>query len=63
MSGKSVYRDAARTQLWGQTANVDAMASTGTGALQSFNIYGRVPPQATPAPGAFNDLVAVTITY
>jgi spore coat protein U-like protein len=59
----AVYKDAAHSQLWGQTANVDAQAAVGTGAVQSFNIYGRVPAQSTPAPGGFSDLVAITVTY
>ena len=61
--GYTMYRDSGRSQVWGQTANIDALASTGTGALQSFTIYGRVPAQTTPAPGSFSDLVALTVTY
>ena len=58
-----VYRDAARSQLWGVTASTDTLASTGTGALQTFQVYGRVPVQATPAAGNYTDTLAVTVTY
>jgi spore coat protein U-like protein len=59
----SIYRDAGHTQVWGVTSGTDTLASTGTGAVQSFNIYGRVAVQTTPAPGSYTDTLAVTITY
>ncbi|MCA0401383.1 MAG: spore coat U domain-containing protein [Proteobacteria bacterium] len=59
----SLYRDAARTQLWGVTTGTDTAAGTGTGANQTMTIYGRVPSQASPVPGAYTDTVTVTITY
>ena len=59
----SLYRDASRTQLWGVTQNVDTTAGTGNGSLQTYTAYGRVAAQATPAQGAYSDLVSVTITY
>jgi outer membrane usher protein len=39
------------------------VASTGNGASQPFTVYGRVPPQTTPTPGAYSDTVTVTVTY
>ncbi len=59
----AVYRDAGRTQVWGANQNVDTQAATGTGAVQTFTAYGRVPVQTTPAQGSFTDTVAITITY
>lgn len=59
----TIYRDAARTQLWGNTAGTDTVAGTGNGAAQSITAYGRVPPQNTPAPGVYSDVVAITVTY
>ncbi len=59
----ALYRDAAHTQVWGDTIGTNTLASTGTGAGQSFAIYGRVPVQTTPAPGAYTDTVTVTVTY
>jgi spore coat protein U-like protein len=61
--GYSVYRDAGHTQVWGVTSGTDTLASTGTGAVQNFNIYGEVSVQSTPAPGSYTDTLAVTITY
>ncbi len=59
----TLYRDAARTQLWGVTTGTDTVAGTGTGANQVLTIYGRVPAQAVPPPGVYNDTVNITITY
>ena len=59
----TLYRDALRTQLWGTTIGTDTVAGTGTGANQTLTIYGRVPAQAVPPPGTYNDAVTVTVTY
>lgn len=59
----ALYRDASHTQIWGVTQNVDTAAGTGNGGVQTYTAYGRVAAQATPAMGAYSDLVSVTITY
>lgn len=58
-----IYRDVARTQTWGITIGTDTVTGTGNGAVQNINVYGRVPPQTTPAAGVYTDTVAVTVTY
>ena len=47
----------------GNTIGIDTVSATGTGMTQSLSIYGRVPPQATPRPGAYADTVTMTVTY
>lgn len=59
----TIYRDAARTQLWGNTIGTDVVSGTGNGASQPLTAYGRVPPQTTPAAGNYTDVVAITVTY
>ncbi|QND55112.1 spore coat U domain-containing protein (plasmid) [Phyllobacterium sp. 628] len=59
----SLYSDTSRSALWGQTIGTDTVAGTGNGAAQPYTVYGRVPPQTTPAAGAYTDTVTVTITY
>ena len=59
----SLYRDAARTLVWGSTAGTDTAAGTGTGSAQSLTVYGRAPSQSTPAAGSYADTIQVTITY
>lgn len=57
-----LYRDAGRATPWYSDA-AGTLGGTGTGAAQSFTVYGRVPPQTTPAPGTYADTVIVTVTY
>jgi spore coat protein U-like protein len=59
----SLYSDSGRTTNWGNTVGTDTVSSTGTGTSQSFTVYGRVPPQSTPAPQAYSDTITVTVTY
>lgn len=61
--GYGLYRDAGRTLIWGDTVGANTQASTGTGSAQTFPVYGRVPPQATPAVGTYDDTVTVTVTF
>jgi spore coat protein U-like protein len=58
-----LYRDAARSQRWGNTVNTDTVSATGDGSAQSLPIYARVAPQTTPPEGAYSDTVTVTIYY
>jgi spore coat protein U-like protein len=59
----TLYADAGHTTVWGNTVSSDAVAATGNGSAQSFTVYGRVPPQAAPAPGNYSDTITVTVTY
>jgi len=59
----SLYSDSARTSVWGNTIGTNTVASTGTGAAQSFTVYGRIPSQTTPAPATYTDTITVTVTY
>lgn len=58
-----LYRNAARSQRWGRTLNLDTELGTGSGTAQSITVYGRVPaPQSVPA-GSYSDTIVVTVTY
>jgi spore coat protein U-like protein len=67
----NLYTNAGRSQAWTtttQTASCTGGAGTcvlgtGTGSAQNVTVYGRVPPQAIPAAGAFTDTVVVTVTF
>ena len=59
----SLYSDSARTTVWGTTIGTDTVAATGNGTGQNYTVYGRVPPQTTPAPGTYTDTITVTVTY
>jgi len=58
----TIYLDEDRLQLWGDTTNT-TVDGTGDGTEQTLTAYGRVPAQSTPAPGAYSDIVTVTVTY
>lgn len=58
-----LFRDNAYTINWGNAPTVDTAGGTGTGLSQQFIVYGRVPAQATPTPGAYTDTVTVTVTF
>lgn len=58
-----IYRDAGRTQPWGETIGTNTLAGTGTGIFQDFPAYGRIPSQPTPPAGVFADTIVVTVTY
>lgn len=57
-----LHRNAARTQPW-STAVGQMAGGTGAGSAQAFTVYGRVPPQPSPAPGTYADTVVATVTY
>ncbi len=59
----SLYRDAGRSQVWGTTVLTNTVAATGNGAAQLQTVYGRVPPQTTPAPATYTDTITVTVSY
>ena len=61
----TLYRDAARTQIWGDGTNSTfTVTGSGSGALQNFSVYGRMPGGQSSAPaGLYTDVVNVTITY
>lgn len=59
----SLYTNAGRTIVWGDTPAVDAVAGVGNGSVQSYQVYGRVPAQTTPVHGSFLDTVTATIEF
>ena len=62
-----LYRDAARTLVWGFTTSgggADVVTGTGTGAAQSIDVYGRVPAgQNGIKIGTYTDTITVTVNY
>lgn len=56
----NLYTTAARTTVWDNTTGV---SNTGNGADQWATVYGRVPAQATPAAGVYQDTVNVTVSW
>lgn len=59
----TLFSDAGRVTLWGETILTDTVSATGDGTQQDFTIYGRVTPQVTPAPAVYTDTITVTVTF
>lgn len=59
----SLFRDASRTQNWGNTAGTDTVSGTGDGTTQAITVYGAVPAGQFVAPGSYADTIVVTVTY
>jgi len=59
----TLYSNAGRTTVWGNTISTDTVAGTGNGAAQNYTVYGRIPAQTSPAPGSYSDTITVTVTY
>lgn len=58
-----LYTDNTFTTPWPTTAGAPPYSYTGSGAQQSIDIFGRIPPQATPVAGTYTDQIQVTLTY
>jgi spore coat protein U-like protein len=58
----SLYSDNYTTN-WGNTPSTDTVDAVGTGIGVTHRVYGRVPPQKTPAPDTYTDTITVTVTY
>jgi spore coat protein U-like protein len=70
--GYNLFRDAARTQVWGNgtggTTIISGTISLGPGVgnstkSQAHTLYGRAPAQQDVAPGTYNDSILVTLTF
>ena len=57
-----LYKNATRTALWGTGTDAYQLSllSTLTG---NVNVYGRIPSGQAVAPGTYNDVVNITLTF
>lgn len=55
-----IYSDAARSS---QIVFNGTMGGTGTGAVQSRAVYGRVDPTSPPPPGTYTDRIVLTLSF
>jgi len=58
-----LYRDGARTQLWGVNGGVDTRDGIGAGAPVIIDVFGRIPMQQTAPAGDYADTITVTVTW
>lgn len=59
-----LYRNAGRTNAWGNISGTNTMGGTGSGQVQTLPLYGRVLGASTNVrPDSYLDVVTVTVTY
>ncbi|MFV9475001.1 spore coat U domain-containing protein [Advenella sp. RU8] len=58
----NLFQDAVHSTVWGNTIDNDTVESTGTGAQQTFTIYGLVP-STNYTVGDYKDTVTATVTF
>jgi spore coat protein U-like protein len=58
-----LFQDGAHSVNWGNTVGTDTVPSTGTGAAQSFTVFGQIPASQFVAAGAYQDTILVTLTF
>lgn len=59
-----IYRNAARTQPWGNSIGTDTVSGTVTAAPAVHTAYGRIPASAPGVTaGSYTDSVTVTLTF
>jgi spore coat protein U-like protein len=59
----SLYRDAARLLVWGNSVGADTVAGFGTGIPVAHAVYSRIPAKQAVHRGAYVDTITVTLTY
>lgn len=59
-----LYRNAARSNVWGSVTGTNTVAGTGSGVAQALTLYGRVlGASANVRPDSYRDVVTVSVTY
>lgn len=58
-----LFRDPARTMLWGVSDGVDTLNGEGTGEPETISVYGRIPMQQAAPAGDYSDTITVTVTW
>jgi spore coat protein U-like protein len=58
-----LYRDSARSQIWGNTTGTDTVTGVGTGLAQDHTVFGAVPATQVVPAGDYADTITVRIYY
>jgi spore coat protein U-like protein len=57
-----LYQSNGASSPWGNTSS-NWVSGTGSGSGQALTVFGRLPVQTTPVPGAYSDTIVATVTY
>jgi spore coat protein U-like protein len=58
-----LFQDSAHSINWGNTVGTNTVPSTGTGAAQTFTVFGQIPGSQFVSPGSYSDTITVTLTF
>jgi spore coat protein U-like protein len=58
-----LYRDAARTSIWGNVQASGVSYAPTTKAATTFTVYGRMPANQDAAAGSYTDTVQMTVNF
>jgi spore coat protein U-like protein len=58
-----LYRDSARTNIWGNTTGTDTVQDVGTGLVKDHTVFGAVPAAQVVPAGDYQDTITVRIYY
>lgn len=58
-----LFRDASYSLNWGATSGGDVLSSSGSGALVTHTVYGRIATGQFRTAGSYSDTVTITVTY
>lgn len=59
----TLYQDAPRTTVWGDTVGVDTVDDTAGAVSSDHTIYGRIDNGQNVPAGLYSDTITVTVTY
>jgi spore coat protein U-like protein len=59
----SLFQDAARLVVWGNTIGTDTVALVGTGLAVPTTVFGRIPALQNVAVGSYTDTITATVTF
>jgi spore coat protein U-like protein len=59
----TLYQDAPRTTVWGNTVGVDTINDTAGAVSTDHTVYGRIGNGQNVPAGLYSDTVTVTVTY
>jgi spore coat protein U-like protein len=59
----NLYTTSGRTTIWGDGVTGASMPGTGSGLLQTYTVYGRIPANQMVTTGMFNDTITVAVNY
>ena len=58
-----IYRDPARSEIWGQGADAVRVTSAGVSSPQQLTVFGRIPPRQEVVPGSYADVLTATVDF